>query len=217
MGARVAPRGEGRLLFDPAPDGLALRCRDESGAELDEVHTLACAVYAALAREGEAVLPFDAPAAFDEMAAALGGRILRDDRSDPALRQRRAGQRYLWDGIHRAAYLTAWLADRGMTLAELAGRLPSFARVSREIPLSGDRAGFMRAAAAAYGEEDAVCGQGMRIPTGGGWILITPLPRGRAVHLWAESRDMEAARELCDGAAERLQALDRDIKRRKIR
>lgn len=215
MGARIAPRAEGRAVFEPSDDGLSLRVIDETGLLLDDERTAACAAYASLEADGELAVPFEAPAAFDAMAERFGKRVYRVGRDGDAARQLWAAQLFMHDAVHRAAYLAAYTAARGMTIAQLAEKAPKFHTEYREIPLSSNRARFMRAMSDAFGTACPEYGRGMRVQMDGGWVTIAPLSRSCAVRICAESSAAEIAHELCDGISERIRQLDHDIKRRK--
>ncbi len=215
MGARIAPRAEGRAAFEPSNDGLCLRILDETGRLLDNERTMACAAYASLESGGELAVPFDAPAAFDALAERFGKHLYRVGRDGDTARRLWAAQLFMHDAVHRAAYLAAYTASHGMTIAQLAEKAPKFHTEYREIPLSSNRARFMRAMSDAFGAAYPEYGSGMRVHMDGGWVTIAPLARSCAVRICAESSAAELARELCDGISERIRQLDHDIKRRK--
>ena len=215
MGARIAPRGEGRAVFEPSADGLSLRITDETGHLLDDGQTMACAAYAALESGGELAVPFEAPAVFDTMAEGFGKRVYRVGRDGIPARQLWAAQTFLRDGVHRAAYLAAYTAARGMPIAELAEKVPHFHTEAREIPLASDRARFMRVLSDSFDRSRPEYGHGMRVHIDGGWITIAPSARSCAIRICAESSAAELAHELCEGVCERVRQLDSDIKRRK--
>lgn len=215
MGARIAPRGEGRAVFEPSDDGLLLRVIDETGLQLDDERTMACAAYASLESGGELAVPFEAPAAFDAIAEKFGKRTYRVGRDGDDARRLWAAQVFMRDAVHRAAYLAAYTASRGMTLAQLAEKAPKFHTEYREIPLASNRARFMRAVSDVFGGACPEYGRGMRVHMDGGWVTIAPSARACAVRVCAESSAAELAHELCDGISERVRQLDSDIKRRK--
>ncbi len=215
MGARIAPRGEGRAVFEPSDDGLFLRVTDETGLQLDDERTMACAAYAALESGNDLAVPFEAPAAFDIMAETFGKRLYRIGRDDGDARRLWSSQIFMRDAVHRAAYLASYTAAHGMSVAQLAEKAPKFHTEYREIPLSSNRARFMRAISDTLGEASPEYGRGMRVHIDGGWVTIAPSARACAVRICAESSAAELAHELCDGISERVRQLDSDIKRRK--
>lgn len=217
MGARIGPRGDGRVQFEPSGDGLALSLLDETGNHLGDERTMACAAWAVLASGEDLAVPFEAPAAYDAMGDSFGQHVWRIGRDGEHARRLWASQLFLHDAIHRAAYLAAYTAGRGMTIAQLAAKTPQFHTERREIPLASNRARFMRAISETFSGACPEYGRGMRVPLDGGWVTIMPSARACAVRICAESNAAELAHELCDGISERIRRLDNDIKRRKNR
>ena len=192
--------------FLPSPDGLALEARDENGVLLDDAHTLACAFYAAYADAGQtrAVCPDGAPNALDALARDLGLTLVRPAQS-AAARDELAKRPYFRDGVRRAAFLAAYLARTGGTLADLRARIPDFAFCERTLSLRSGRAAFMRAA------------QAGGIRTGSAAVRYAPETGAERLRVYAEAASAEAAQELCALVCEQARRLDSDLKRQKAR
>lgn len=211
-GARILPTGSGCPVFAVTNGGFGLEACDEEGECLSDMKTLACAVYIMAHRGQVPAVPFAAPAAFSLITSDAGVHLKRAGEDN--------GGTELWaklpqlrDGIRRAVYIAAYLRSTGMTLRQLAEKLPVFAESGRTMALSSSRPEFMRAAAALL--SPCSFGDGIRADYGGGRVVIIPCADRSAVRVLVESYSQEAAEELCGGLCERLQGLDSAVKRRK--
>ena len=202
MGA-VVGHGEKQALFLPSDDGMSLRARDENMREYDDTHTMAAAfLFAAASHPGsEIACPDDAPEILSVIARSQGRELIRPWQ-DARARDMLTSQRYMYDGLHRAAFLAAVMSREKLSLAQIMSQVPDFGIYSRELPLRSSRAAFMRAAKKA--------GLGS-----GGSVRFEPGCGGEALRIMAQAQSAEAAQELCAAFCERARRLDTDIKRQK--
>ena len=215
MGVSVVPYASQIPVFEPSSNGSSLCAIDELGRPLDDVHTLCAAAFCAM-RRGETVyaLPNDA-AILESMADALGAKLIRLTASSPqTLRIAYAKQRFMFDAVYRAAFLCAFLDNNQFKLASLYDRLPSFRRISRELPLRSDRAQMMRSLAAQSACSD--CSDGMRLHTNDGWVYITPSSLSQALRITVDAFSSESAAELADSFETLAKKLDAKTPPQKI-
>ena len=90
-----------------------------------------------------------------------------------------------------------------MRLSELVDETPQYGACRRVIPVGGDRAAVMRVLTENFSEDSSELVRGLRIFTGKGRVTVSPMRQKSAISVMAESKNAEAARELC-GDLDRL-------------
>jgi len=208
MGVRLATHSWGVPVFETARGGMTLRAEDEEGHTLEPEHLLAILVMLEFEAGAKSIaVPYAAPIALDLLAGSFGGNILRIGRDKGAehLYYRRP---YLRDGVFAACRLVGTMAASGESLHELSQRAPLFQTAQRELAIKGDRAAVMQAFAAGLDKEETELVQGVRLPTSGGWVHISPASGRSVLKIHSEGMSMEAAEEICIDFAKRLEALD---------
>lgn len=176
-GRADAPRGEGRAVFEPSDDGLFLRVTDETGLQLDDERTMGMRRLCGAGVRKRLSRSIRSAGGIDIMAETFGKRLYRIGRDDGDARRLWSSQIFMRDAVHRAAYLASYTAAHGMSVAQLAEKAPKFHTEYREIPLSSNRARFMRAISDTLGEASPEYGRGMRVHIDGGWFTIAPSAR----------------------------------------
>lgn len=116
--------------------GLRLAAWDEEGTVLPPERVLALVSLIELENGGGRVaLPAGAPEAVRALAAVRGGEVLALDRDGLEAEEVYAALPWLRDGIFAAVRLCAVWARPGERLSTLAGRVPKFVVLRREVPL----------------------------------------------------------------------------------
>jgi len=209
MGVKFSRHNRDVPVFEAARDGMALRAEDEEGHAMTPEQVLAILVALELESGAKTVaVPYAAPMALDQLAAACGARILRlgRDRGAEHLYYRLP---YLRDGIFAAARLAGVMAVSGKRLCDLRRNAPPIHTARRSVSVTGDRAALMRELAGTMAEPAAELIEGIRLPVGQGWVHISPAAARPVLHIHGEGVDMEAAEEICIDFARQLEALDR--------
>jgi len=208
IGTKLATHSWGVPVLEAARGGMSLRAEDEEGYVLEPEHLLTILVMLDLeAGATRIAVPYTAPVALDILASGYGAKILRLGRDAKAsgLYYRRP---YLRDGIFAACRLVGAMAAHGETLHALAERAPAFHTAHHEIPIQGDRAAIMQKLTAELEPAETELIQGVRTPTTGGWVHISPASSRSVLKIHSEGMNMEAAEEICMDFAKRLEALD---------
>ena len=216
MGCAVQSEWEqGIPAFETAHGGFHLLAHDESGALLEPEHLLAMAVFVEF-EDGEgraAVLP-GAPAALEALAGARGGVLLRLGRDGPDAQALYEALPWLRDGVFAACRLCQRLCRTGEPLSALAGRVPQFHLLRRELPLSSD-CGALAEQVLRELPDLSSAGEGLRFSGDTGSAYLLPLPQRKAIRIVGEGPAMEAAAELCDFYAKKIRELDKKAAERK--
>lgn len=200
--------GRGQAAFSADWGGFRLNAWDEEGRALSPDRLLVILTRIEVENGcGQAALPAWAPAAAEETARALGGKVLRLGRDGEEAQRLWRGLPWMWDGIFAACRLCARMGLTGETLAALDRALPAFATVRGEVPLHSGRGRVMGRALAEV-PQAAPLGEGARLPVGKGWVYLVPMSGKNALRVIAEAYDMEAARELCAGFEKKIRSLD---------
>jgi len=205
MGCDCSQRAEGAPVFSVSDGGLTLAAEDEDGHSMDWDLLLTAAALTEFERvSGTAAVPFDAPAAIDLLADALGAKVFRLGRDGAEAEALYASQIHMRDGVFAACRIVSFLAANGETLSSLRRRLPGFSRVTRYVPVDCGRAAAMRKLAAACAEYSAEFGSGIRMDTGRGWASAAPTGGSGIVRLRAEAGTEEIAEDICAEVERRL-------------
>ena len=208
LGCVVLPRkAVGVPGFAAEYGGLRLAAWDEEGTVLPPERVLALVSLIELENGGGRVaLPAGAPEAVRALAAVRGGEVLALDRDGSEAEEVYAALPWLRDGIFAAVRLCARLGQTGERLSTLAGRVPKFVVLRREVPLRRSRGEVMQDLAEAAGAQN---GEGVRIQDRGGVVWLAPLSRRAALRVAVEAATLEDAEALCREYADRVRELDR--------
>lgn len=208
---RQALRSCGAALCQPdgrticlrlSEDGLTAEAVDERGRCWDW-DPLRCSLLLAELRSGRhcMALPYEAPAAADEVARANGGRLYRLGRDEDAAEVWRK-KPYARDGLFLCLRLCRALAaaKEPEPLASLMDALPRFQQSTRILPVEDGGMQALRELGRFYEGERV---SGLRVSTGDGSFHVTALDP-RRLRIVAESQSMEAAAALCEEVAGRI-------------
>ncbi len=194
----------GAAALSVLPGGFGLSAKLPDGRQIGPERLLMAAALTELKwGSGSIAVPYNAPGGLEELAEACGGRVLRLGRDGAPAEEMSLRQPFLRDGIFAAVQICACLTARGMRLSELVEETPEYGACRRVIPVEGDRAAVMRVLTESFSEDSSELVKGLRIFTGKGRVTVSPMRQRSAISVMAESRDAEAARELC-GDLDRL-------------
>lgn len=191
---------EGVDNYTVSPDGRRACVITPSGKELSYWHLVA--VCGSEGRESKLHLPYRTPKAVVEYLTNMGKTVeLYNDSRTPA-RKNAMENAYVGDGVLLSLLFASACLRRGKTAEELAGELPAFAVIKREIPPAdstrqADNRGAQIAALCSYSGFPA------RIIWQTGCVTFFPAGRG-GYTLLAEAASRETAEELCRTAEELL-------------
>ena len=174
----------------------------------------AISCYIAFTKREDVALPYDAPVAIEEMAKKHGCRVRRylrcpTDGADEEARRLAMAQPWVRDGLMTAVRVLDFLKRQHVTLAELTAELPSFAVATKTVPCDVNPGRVLRRMAE-KGEGEGI-GEGTRIRTANGILLIRPSKLGKSLVLTAEAADTEIAAELCGELEQKLGAVFLDM------
>ena len=111
-----------------------------------------------------------------------------------------------FDGIYRMLQICRLLQEKGTSLRGLLASLPPLRRVTEKFFCNLPERGKLLSAVARE-ETNAILNGGLRIVRNDGWLTVNPDEKEPEMIVVGESATMEAARELCDGLVEKLQAI----------
>ncbi len=204
-GINILPYAEGRMELALSADGFELTALDETGRKLSYGELLCALVYVELSRGGGSiVLPYEAPSAADALASSLGGTLYRLGRDGDKAAEEWSLKPLASDGLFLAFALCGWLAENKAGLCDLAARIPEFHTAESEYRTNASTARLLKSFARSYQAELV---SGVRIDEERGSVRLSG--RGSRLKITAESRSMEAARELCDEIRRKAAEYDR--------
>lgn len=180
-------------------DGTRLSVFEEGTGFVPHERLIALMCAVRFARGEDVALPNRLLAAIDQLAEQYKHKAHRYaacpcDSSDLQARELSRLQPFARDGLLLAVELLSHLKTSGKTLKEALDAVPRFSTASRKVDIGGNPAEvFKKIGAASSG-----IGEGVRLKDKRGDLLIRPAKSGRSVFIYAESRDMETAEELCN-------------------
>jgi len=165
----------------------------------------------------DVALPYDAPMALDRLAEQYGRKVLRylncpADDCDAEARLLAASQLWVRDGLMMAIRIMYHLKENKTTLKELMQRLPGFAVTTRTVVCSVNPGRVLRQLST---DAESANGEGARIKTNSGYVLVRPSKKGKKLILTAEAADTEIAAELCGELEQKLSTVFLDIESEK--
>ncbi len=197
-GVKLVPAGTAAGSLGILPGGFGLTAQLPDGRQIGPERMLLAAALTELeAGTGHIAVPYTAPAALEDMAAALGGRVLRLGRDGKEAEEMSLRQPFLYDAVFGAVQICCYLTNRGLRLAELVAKTPEYSAFRRVVPLEADRAAVMRALTGYFSESASEIIGGLRIFAGEGRVTLSPLRERSAIAIQAEGKSSRAARELC--------------------
>ena len=191
----VKPKKENCEYIYVMPQRLIVQTKDREAYDDDLIKCVTA--FCCGMNEGEVFIPYDYPAAVDAAAKKYGFRCVRLTLED----KERAKLYKMTDTYYRALCLLNFMAEHGMTFAEIVKGMPVFTSRRREIEVTADKAAIMRTLSAVKGRELV---EGVKIRENGGTVLIVPKKIKNAFSICAESEDAETAAELCDFYTKKL-------------
>lgn len=207
-------------------NGERLRLVDNRGHVVKDHRLMALLVRLVLEENpGRRVaVPVSAPGILEELALAHGGRVLRTKANSRALMLASQeegvvlagdGGRFIFPGFHHgfdglftAAMLAHLLSRQDRPLNELVNSLPVVHTLHEQLPcLSSQKGRVMRVMSETSQGEPLDLTDGIKIFTGGGWVLILPDPSESVIHLYADAPKADEARALIDQYRGRIQEI----------
>ena len=204
---------DGDLRLHLGAGGRRLSMFDPQSGYVWPEQTLALSCLIELENGNDIALPYDAPVAIERLAEQYGHRVKRylncpANDCDAEARMLAAGQLWARDGLMTAVRILYYMKKNNVTLDELLKRLPGFAVATRTISCSVNPGRVLRRLANGGGAGE---GEGTRIHTKNGVMLVRPSKRGRNLILTAEAADTEIAAELCGELEQKLTSVFLDI------
>ena len=191
--------------------GEQMRISGEDGS-LTESETLLLRVWTLLEQGAERiVLPVSATRAAEALAARYNAEIVRVKGERPSFMRAliEADRRQFmmhFDGLYAAVLCIGQLLRSGLTLNEWLQSMPRMNRRTRAVSMSRtDRGRILGALLAEEADPDTT--DGMCVFKNGVWAWISPAGELSECRIITESRDVEAAQELCDFYAGRIERL----------
>lgn len=210
------PEGEMRLHL--GANGRKLSIYDPGVGYIWPEQTLALSCMIELEKGRDVALPYDAPLAIEQLASKYGRNVKRylncpADGCDEEARRLASGQLWARDGLMTAVRILYYLKTQQGSLKEIIARLPDFAVATKTIPCAVNPGRVLRRLS--ENSADGENGEGTRIRTKSGYLLVRPSKRGRSLILTAEAADTEMAAELCGELEEKLGTVFLDIDKEK--
>ena len=162
-------------------------------------------------------LPYDAPAALEQMAKAYGVKIKRYytcpiGRSDGEARRLAASQPWVRDGLMMAVRLLSWMKRYQITISDLLEELPVFAVNEKAMACPIEPAEVLRKLSEEPGSQcPGELWEGTRMVRNQGVVSVRPSKLGKSLILTAEAADTETAAELCGELEQKLGSVLLDI------
>lgn len=208
-----SPNGELRLHLGGKGRRLSL-FEPESGYVWPE-QALALSCMIELENGNDIALPFDAPLAIERLAEQYGHRVMRylncpADNCDAEARSLAAGQLWTRDGLMMAIRILYYMHQSKMSLKDMLKKLPEFAIATKTVTCSVNPGRVLRQISQ-QGQSEG--GEGTRIRTKSGNLLVRPSKRGRSLVITAEAADTEIAAEICGELEKKLASVFLDIER----
>lgn len=177
-------------------EGGKLTAEDENGRKIDPYHMTAIAALAAIA-QGQRRIPVsdDMPDAVASLARSCGAQTVSPKDGEYSALFYEC--EYLYDPIFAAAHIASFMAEEGVTLAEMYDRIPKFDIYEREFASKYGRAETMRRLSEKFGFEAAEeFSAGLKITRDGCAAVIYPSERERTMVIVADGSDRACARDL---------------------
>lgn len=206
-----SPDGELRLHIGAG--GRRLSIFEPDAGYIWPEQTLALNCLIELEKGNDIALPYDAPLAIDSLAEQYGKKVRRylncpADDCDAEARCLAANQLWVRDGLMMSIRILYYLKQSKTTLQEMVNKLPSFAVTTRTIDCSVNPGRVLRQLSDGA---DSSNGEGTRIQTKNGMMLVRPSKKGRKLILTAEAADTEIAAEMCGELEQKLATVFLDI------
>lgn len=209
----ASPDGELRLHLGAGGRRLSLFEPEAGYVWPEQALALSCLIE--LEKGNDIALPYDAPMAIERLAEQYGHRVKRylncpADDCDAEARCLAAGQLWARDGLMMAVRILYYMKQNNVCLSEMIQRLPGFGIATKTISCTVNPGRVLRRLS---GSDKAGEGEGARIKTKSGVVLVRPSKRGRNLVLIAEAADTEIAAEMCGELEQKLAAVLLDIER----
>lgn len=189
--------GDGTFL-SISSDGKRLSAYDHKAGYLSEdfLKAVLCDLHL---RQEDIAVPFDAPPALDYLAQRDGHRLYRYNRcscddSDREARLLAKAKPVTEDALLMAVELLSMLKKNGLTLREAACAVPKFATAFARVETQEPMPELLQR----LNIRTSKITEGIRLADRLGELLIRPLKNGRGVWVYAQGKDAETAKELCD-------------------
>lgn len=210
IGCRIKEQSDGVIQFDISEDGMKLSIIDEDGEALTDEQVPALLALCFFKDGNDTlVMPYNAPAAIEHIAARYKGRVLRLGRDEKTARVRYSDQKVCACGVASAIFLASFIAKNHVQVAKLRTELPNFSILSCEVKINHDRGTIMRAIGDTCKGMHQELFEGLRVCVDGGWVSISPSISRSALRITGEGANEEIAAELCASFTLRAESLDK--------
>jgi len=189
---------KGMLRIYLGAGGQRLSLYDSQSGYVWPEQTMALSCMIELESGRDVALPYDAPRAVEEIAEQYHRQIVRyyscpADSTDAEARRVASSQLWARDGLMTAIRILHYMKTTGQTLSTLVSRLPNFAVTTKTVECTVNPGSLLQH----LSPKQVQSGEGARISTKSGMILVRPSKRGKSLILTAEAADAELAAELC--------------------
>ncbi len=194
--------------------GEEMRIAGEDGG-LSESETVLLRVWTLLEQgEERVVLPMSAPHTCETLAEKYDAQIVRvkGERAhlmNALLEESRHQLMMHFDGLYAAVQCIAMLEKNGLTLGAWRMRMPQLSRRVRSVAVEWKDRGRILSSLISQ-ERDADVTDGMCIKRNGAWAWVYPCEDRAECRVVSEAQDMEAAQELCDFYAGKIEKVKED-------
>ncbi len=161
-------------------------------------------------QEHDVYLPSDAPYIIDELAQCYSRRVYRylecpAGGCDSEIRRKAAAQPWARDALIMAVKILNYMQLERIGFKQLMDGLPNFDMVCRQVPCEGNPGNILKQLKST--EEPGMVSEGVVIPFQNGYIFVKPSKQGHTLKLFAQAKNYESAREICDGLEQKIKRL----------
>lgn len=185
--------------------GRKISAKDEKGNIIPHEKLMVLAAVDSFIIGSDICIPFDSPSCIDTLAEKYGRTVYRIGSSpmadyDDALKQTARKTLWAYDGLSLIFKVMGACARRNKPLSELMTGIPDFYLAARVVDTHMPPAKI----AAALGIHAGTDTQGLKKTVGKGSVILTRTGAGRMIKILAEAESMEAAKEICAQAEQKI-------------
>lgn len=205
----------GELVIQLAPDGKSASM-SEGGVHLSAERLLAVVCLSEFLKGECVALPRSAPRIIDRLAEQHGGEVFRYsecpcDEGDEGSRQKASSHPWPRDGLMQAVKALSFLAEQGLSFADMARLVPEFAVSSRMVEITSRPSAVVRRLRERLGQEGGKMSDGLDWERDGSGAYLRPMKSGRGILILGESFQNETALEICDWLESAVKDAVRDM------
>lgn len=192
--------------------GKKATAKDETGSNIPHEKLIVLAAIDSFEKGQDICIPFDSPSCIDSLSEKYSRTVYRIGRSpmenygeELAVIARKT--MWAYDGLSLIFKIMGMMSGKKHPLSEIIKAVPNFALASKIIEphMPPSRV------AAALGIRTGRDTQGLRKSVSGGTVIITRTGAGRLIKILAEAESVEAAKELCADAENKISSDTLDI------